>query len=353
MAQARVMHYLNQFFAGMGAEDKAEMPPGFRDEVLGPGKRLQDLLGSSASIVVTAYCGDNYFAENTDQALKSILQIARDHEVEIVVAGPAFTAGRYGFGCSEVCHFLSTSAGLHCVTGMFVENPGVETYRQYKDRRVFLLPTSEDIIGMEDALSRMAHLALKLASGSAIGLPSEEGYIPRGIRLDEVAVKDGGERAVDMLLDKLGGRPFTTEIPIEKFEEIPIAAPLVKLKDAQLALVSTSGVTLAGNPFGFKVFRNTQWKKYSIDQLDSMKDAKWDVFHAGYSNAYMVANPNYGVPLDACRQLEREGAFGKLYPYFYGTTGVWGAILVFQAMGSEMAADLKAKNVDGVILVST
>jgi len=29
MAQARVMHYLNQFFAGMGAEDKADVPPGY------------------------------------------------------------------------------------------------------------------------------------------------------------------------------------------------------------------------------------------------------------------------------------------------------------------------------------
>ena len=192
MAQARVMHYLNQFFAGIGAEDKADVPAGFREETLGPGKRLQSLLGDSAKIIVTAYCGDNYFAENTDKALEAILRMAKDHDVEIVVAGPAFAAGRYGFACSEVCHFLSTSAGLHCVTGMFVENPGVDSYRQYKDRRVFLLPTPDAITGMEDALSRMAQFVSKLASGSAVRPAMEEGYIPRGLRVVEVAPKNSG-----------------------------------------------------------------------------------------------------------------------------------------------------------------
>jgi len=353
MAQARVMHYLNQFFAGMGAEDKADVPPGFREETLGPGKRLQSLLGDSAKIVVTAYCGDNYFAENTDKVLEAILQMAKNHDVEIVVAGPAFAAGRYGFACNEVCHFLSTSAGLHCVTGMFVENPGVDSYRQYKDRRVFLLSTPDAITSMEDALSRMAQFVSKLASGSAIGSAAEEGYIPRGIRADEVVSKSGGERAFDMLLDKLAGRSFATEIPIEKFEEVPVAPPIANLKDAHLALVSTSGVTVAGNPYGFKMFRNTQWRKYSIDKLGSMKDASWDVIHAGYSTGFMSDNPDYGVPLDACRALERGGVFGKLHPYFYGTTGVWGAILAMQTIGREMAVDMKAEGVDAALLVST
>ncbi len=156
MAQIRVMHYLNQFFAGMGGEEKADMPVGSREGPLGPGKRLQGLLGDSAKIVVTAYCGDNYFAEHTGKALASILQIAREQNVEMVVAGPAFGAGRYGFACVEVCHSLSTSLDSYGVIGMHIENPGVEVYRQYKDRRVFILPTAEEIRGMEDALEPLA-----------------------------------------------------------------------------------------------------------------------------------------------------------------------------------------------------
>jgi len=84
------MHYINQFFAGIGGEEKADVPVGSLEEVVGPGKRLQDLLGDSAEIVVTAYCGDDYFAQHTDRALESILEIARDQNVKLLVAGPAF-----------------------------------------------------------------------------------------------------------------------------------------------------------------------------------------------------------------------------------------------------------------------
>jgi len=347
------MHYLNQFFAGMGAEDKADAPLGFREEALGPGKRLQSLLGDSAKIVVTAYCGDNYFAANTDKVVEEIIKIARDRNVEVVVAGPAFAAGRYGFACDEVCHALNNKAGLPCVTAMYPENPGVDGYRQYKDNGVFLLPTSDAITDMDDALSRMAQFVLKLASGAAIGPAAEEGYLPRGIRLDMDAAKTGAERAIDMLADKLAGRPFDSEIPIEVFEEVPIPPPIADIKKACIALASTTGLTLPGNPYGFKMARNTKFEKYDISNMNSMKEAGWDVVHAGYGATFMIDDPNYGIPLDASRELEREGAFGRLYPYFYGTTGVEGAISDMDAIGSGIAADMKAEGVDGIFIVST
>jgi len=353
VAKARVMHYLNQFFAGVGAEDKADVPLGFREEPLGPGKRLQGLLGDLAKIAVTAYCGDNYFAENTEKVLEEIGRTAREHNIDLVIAGPAFAAGRYGFACDEVCHFLSANAGLRCVTGMFPENPGVDGYRQYKDKDVFLFPTSDAITGMEEALSRMANFISKLASGSDIGLAAEEGYLPRGIRRDVDADRIGADRAIDILLNKLAGRPFETEIPYEVFEEVPIPKPITDIKKACIALASTTGLTTAGNPYGFKMVRNTQFIKYDIGKMSSMKEASWDVLHAGYGATFMKANPNFGVPLDAARTLEGEGEFSKLYPYFYGTTGVEGTVVDMKAIGRGMLADMKAEGVDGVALVST
>jgi len=347
------MHYLNQFFAGMGGEEKADTPLGVYEEPAGPGKRLQALLGNSAEIVVTSYCGDNYFHEHYDEVLEKILQTAKDQDVQMVLAGPAFAAGRYGSACVEVCHHMSTAVSSYGVTGMYVENPGVDAYRQYKDRRVFVLPTSDAIAGMEDALSRMARFASKLASGSTVGSASEEGYIPRGFRPQEVVSKSGVERAIDMLVNKVAGHPFATEVPIAKLEEIPVAPRITNLKDACLALVSTSGVTMAGNPYGFTAYRNTQFKKYPIEKLNSMLDAKWDVIHGGYDTGEMYDNPNFGVPLDAARILEKEGVFARLYPYFYGTTGVQALISAMEAVGREIATDLKAEGVDGVLLVST
>ena len=353
MPQNYVMHYLNQFFAGIGGEEKADITVGSIPGAVGPGKRLQDLLGSSAKIVVTAYCGDDYFAKNREEALESILKIARDHEVGLIVAGPAFASGRYGFACAEVCHALNSSLDLVCVTGMYQNNPGVETYRQYKDRTVYAFPTTEVVSGMEEALGRMARCLSKIAAGTPIGTPAEEGYITRGHRRDRLVSESGAVRAVRMLMDKLEGRPFITEIPVEGLETIPVPPKMTNLKDAQLAIVTTSGVIARGNPDGFRGYQNTKWAKYSMENMNSMLDGDWDVIHGGYNTEFMKKNPNFGVPLDVSRDMEKEGLFAKLYPYYYVVPGARGLLSIMHNIGKEMALDMKADGVDGVLLVST
>ena len=353
VSKIHVMHYINQFFAGIGGEEKADVPVGSYKGPVGPGKRLQELLGDSAEIVVTAYCGDDYFPVHRDEVLASILQIAKDNEVKIVVAGPAFFSGRHGFACVEVCHAINSSLGLDCVTAMYPRNPGVEMYKQYKDRRVFAVPTTENVVGMEEALKKIARFVSKLVAGSAIGPASEEGYISRGIRVLETVSKNGVERAVDMLLSQHYGRPFTTEVPVESLKEIPILPPITNLAEVCLALVTETGLVPLGNPDGFKSHRNTVWKKYSIANLNSMQEGKWEVRHAGWNVSFNTKNPNYAAPLDVCREMEREGVFARLYPYLYSVCGNNGQVSVMQRIGGEMAVDMKAEGVDVALLVAT
>ena len=353
MPKVRVMHYVNQFFAGIGGEDKADVPVGSREGAVGPGKRLQELLGDSAEIAVTVYCGDDYFAQHTAEALESILQMARKYDIDLLVAGPAFASGRYGFACAEVCHAVSDSLGLNCVTAMYPENPGLETYRNHKDRKVFAFPTTEAVTGMEESLKKIVHFVSKLLNNSTVGTPATEGYVPRGFRNDEPVNKDGAERALEMLLDKIAGRSFVSEIPIEHLDVVPVAPCITDITDACIAIAATDGVLPKGNPDGFKAYRNTQWRKYSIENLDTMSNAEWDVLHGGYNNEFMRENPNFGVPLDMCRELENEGAFAKIYPYYYMTTGVNAAIPVMQRIGREMGADMKAEGIDAAFLVSS
>lgn len=353
MKEITVMHYLNQFFAGKGGEDKADVPLGFHHEPLGPGKRLQALLGDLGKNIVTVYCGDNYFSGYTGEVLAQIQQFVSDKKVQIAVAGPAFDAGRYGFACMEVCHFLSTSMNLKCITGMHIENPGLLGYKQYKDRNIFAFPTSPSITGLEDALSRIARCVLKLTADETMGPASEEGYIPRGFRVDGVIGKSGVERATEMLLNKLAGRAFTTELPVESVEEMTIAPPIANLSDSCIALATSCGLVPLGNPDGLRAHRNTQWRKYSIGTLNSMKDSTWDVSHGGYDTAFMHDNPNYGIPLDVCRVLEKQGAFRRLYPSFYATVGCGGGTLAMQDIAGEMADDMKKQGINGVLLVST
>jgi len=347
------MYYINQFFAGIGGEDKADVPVDFKPGAVGPGKRLQELLKDSAEIVATVYCGDNYFTNHTAEALKAIIRIARDQKVRLLVAGPAFASGRYGFACAEVCHAVSKALDIDCVTTMYPENPGVETYKQYKDHRVYAFPTTEVVSGMNEALTRLAPFVARLASGVKIGIPPVEGYIPRGFRLDEVAAESGAVRAVKMLVDKMAGRPFITEIPVESLESIPVHPRITNLKDVHLALVTTSGVIPMGNPDGFRGYQNTKWAKYSIAKLNSMLDAPSDAPHGGYNTEFMKKNPNFGVPLDVCREMEKEGVFRKLYGYYYVTPGARGLISVMHRVGKEMFDDMKKDGVDAVLLVST
>ena len=47
----KVVHYLNQFFAGLGGEEAADHHPEYREGPVGPGVRLNELLGGAAQVV--------------------------------------------------------------------------------------------------------------------------------------------------------------------------------------------------------------------------------------------------------------------------------------------------------------
>lgn len=202
MANLRVVHYLNQFFAGIGAEDKADTPPGQRSGPVGPGRVLQQVLGERAQVVATVYCGDNHVAEHP-AALDSILTLVAEHRPDIVVAGPAFSAGRYGMACGEISLRAGERFGVPVVTGMHPDNAAAEMYRT----RVWIASTGNTATGMAPALERMARLALKLASGTPLGPPADEGYLPKGRRVFVLAERPAAERAVAMLLRKVRGEP--------------------------------------------------------------------------------------------------------------------------------------------------
>jgi glycine reductase len=62
MSKLRVVHYINNFFAGIGGEEKADIAPEVRDGVVGPGLALDKAFGEEAEVVATVICGDSYFS---------------------------------------------------------------------------------------------------------------------------------------------------------------------------------------------------------------------------------------------------------------------------------------------------
>ncbi|MEG2871713.1 MAG: glycine/betaine/sarcosine/D-proline family reductase selenoprotein B, partial [Clostridium sp.] len=103
MAKYRIVHYINQFFAGIGGEEKADHTPEVREGAIGPGTGLKTVLGEDFEIVATVICGDNYFGENLDKATDIIIDMVKKYNPDIFVAGPAFNAGRYGVACGTIC----------------------------------------------------------------------------------------------------------------------------------------------------------------------------------------------------------------------------------------------------------
>ena len=59
----------------------------------------------------------------------------------------------------------------------------------------------------------IASLASRLAAGEPVGGPDEEGYLPRGLRVNALVDRTGAERAIDLLLAKLGGDVRTEVAP--------------------------------------------------------------------------------------------------------------------------------------------
>ena len=280
-------------------------------------------------------------------------EITAAAEPDIVVLGPAFNAGRYGLACVEIGHMAATELDRVCVTSMHEDNPAVDTYREYHDPGLFLFPTTETAAGMGKALEDLARFVIKRLRDEPVAAAEDEGYLPRGIRIQETSDRTGADRALDMLFDKLEGRPFATEVPMQTWDRVAPAPAVAQVGKAKIALVTTSGVVPWGNPDGFKTFRNTFWRKYPVAELKTMEPGMWEAVHGGYNVANMNANPLYGVPLDALRELHQEGKYEDLYPAYYVIPGNQGSPAAMKRVGEEIAAELKANSVDAALLVST
>ena len=181
MAKYKVVHYINQFFAGIGGEEKADIQPEVRESVIGPGMALAKELGEDYEIVATVICGDNYFGENLDEATDTIIEMVKKYEPDVFVAGPAFNAGRYGVACGTICKAVEERLGVPVITAQYEENPGVDMFR--KD--VIIVKTGDSSASMRKVVPVLANLVKKLATGEEILGPSIEGYHERGIRVKE------------------------------------------------------------------------------------------------------------------------------------------------------------------------
>lgn len=345
----KIVHYLNQFFGGIGGEEKAESGPQLQEGPVGPGRAIQSAFVCKGEVVATVICGDNYIAENIEEATEEICTLIRPFRPDLLIAGPAFNAGRYGIACGAVCRAVKSKLAVPAITGMHHENPGVDLYQ----RDVYIIKAHDSVRGMDEAISKMVRLGLKLATGETIGRPVIEGYFPKGELINEISDRTGAERVVEMLLKKMRGLPFETEVPRPSYDRVHPAQGIRDISKATIALVTDGGLVPKGNPDRIEARTATRYGKYAFKGKPSLSGGEYEVSHVGYDSMFVKQDPNRLVPVDLMRMFEKEGRIGKLHETFFSTAGVANTVDTMERLGRRIAEELKAEGVSGVILTST
>lgn len=346
----KAVMYVNQFFGQIGGEEKADFEPVIREGLVGPALQLNKVL-TAAEVTHTVICGDNFMGTNQEKAVDRIIKSLENIDFDIFFAGPAFQAGRYGVACGHICKAVMERFNVPVITSMHIENPGVEMFK--KDMYVF--KGGHSAAKMRNDVGIMAKFGDKLLKGEEILGAEKEGYYERGIRHQvwlesEVPAAD---RAVDMMIKKLKGEVYHTELPIPKLDRVPIAAPIKDLSKAKIALVTTGGIVPVNNPDRIQSASATRWGRYNIAGVEDLVGGVYKTIHAGFDPAAADTDPDVIVPLDALRAYEKEGKIGKVHDYFYSTVGTGTTQAEAARMAKEIVEYLKADSVDGVIMVST
>ena len=345
----RILHYINQFFGQKGGEEAANHPIELVEGPVGPGGALNGALAGKAEITHTIICGDSYFNENEEVAVMGIKEIIEQVKPDMIVAGPAFNAGRYGVACGRVGK-LAAELGLPCITGMYPENPGYDLYKQ----TAYMVETKNSAADMRKAIPNMAKLITSFVEKEGkLGMPAEEGYMPRGLRVNMFAEKRGAARAVDMLISKLGGEEFATEYPMPVFDRVPPFKALASLKDAKIALVTSGGVVPKGNPDHIESSSAQKYGEYSIEGVMDLTEESHETAHGGYDPVKCNENSDVVLPVDVLRDLEKEGFIGSLHDKFYTTVGNGTSVSNSKKFGAEIAQKLLDAGVSAAILTST
>lgn len=240
--------YINQFFGQIGGEEKADYQPEIKEGAVGAAMGFAQQLKGFVEVTHTIICGDNYMGTHTEEALKTILSFLDGKEFDIFFAGPAFRAGRYGSACGNICKAVKEKYDVPVLTSMNEENPGVQMFR--KEFPIFKGGASAG--SMTHDVGAIAAYTKKLLNNEKLLSAAEEGYFGRGIRsqiwLDPPI--PAADRVIDMLLKKIHGKPFTTELPIPPSDLVPIARALTKeeLAQSEVAVVTSGGIVPVGNP---------------------------------------------------------------------------------------------------------
>lgn len=344
----RIVHYVNQFFGGIGGEEKADYRPEIRSGIVGPGQAIKAALGEDGEIVSTVICGDGYFNENIEEAKLRVVELIKSCEPDMVIAGPAFNAGRYGVACGAVAEAVNEKLMIPVITAMHPENPGVELYKRF----AYIVETGKSAAEMRKVVTPLVKLVKAIWAKEELS-PETNGYLPQGIRLNFFHEMRGSARAVEMLKEKLSGEAFKTEYPMPVFDRVAPNPPVLNVKLAKIAILTSGGIVPKGNPDRIESSSASKFGKYSFEGIFDLTSESFETAHGGYDPTYANNDPDRVLPLDVMREMEKNGEIGELHNYYYATVGNGTSVNNSQNYAKSIANELKNDGIQAAILTST
>jgi hypothetical protein len=173
---------------------------------------------------------------------------------------------------------------------------------------------------------------------------------------NSVTTKTVATRTADMVLAKIGKKPWTTEIDNSGVKP-PVITPAPGIKDitkAKIAFICGGGLIRWGQmpqPFISSANRDGKFAQYDITGMNAMKPGEWEVHHGGHDPYWHTEDPERLFPLGVLRDLEKEGAYGSLHNTLYTWSSLSSRMVGSRLVGEGILALIKAAKVDAVITV--
>ena len=273
-------------------------------------------------------CGDNFINENPEAALAAIVAHLRETGARRGGGGAGLRLRALRPGLRHGLPRVAGS-GVPAVTAMHPENPAASPTGGKSSSS----PPAKAPRPCSRRWRGSARLALKLGRGEPLGPAEIEGYISQGARRVWDRGRPGYQRALDMLLAKLHGRPFVSEVPFRAPERVTPALPIADLARARIAMVTTGGLVRKGNPDKQVAANATRYHRHSVKDLEALTPEGWEAYHAGYFNHIVNRNPNYILPLSFLRDLEGKGQIGRVHESMYALPGVSTPVAMARQLG--------------------
>ena len=318
----RVVHYLNQFFGGIGGEEQADVGvsasararwarAALLEKALGDDARIEATLDRRRQLRQRA---------RADEAVARDRRRARPPPARRGGGRPGVRLRTLRPGVRARVQAWPAERGIAAITAMHPENPGASSARREPlhrpDRRV-------DDVHAGRARRRWPRWRGDSGRGE-IARARRGGRLHAAGRAPRPRPRAPGLSARARHAARQAARPA-----------VPVGGAVrrARARDAggadrrpRRAPASPwsppAGSCARATPTSQVSANAVRYHRHTVAELESLSPKEWEAYHAGYFNHIVNSNPNYILPLSFLRDLERQGKVGRVHEHIYALPGV-------------------------------